>query len=381
MTDIIYQKKEKIKNKARVFNYITNKINFTKQEISKELNISFPTVTKILDMFFENNIIFENGFSEKNTKRKAILYKYNPNAFYSIGIKLELNCISFVIINLSGEEIKKTVIQKDFLNKDDFVLYIIKELDYFVDGFAFRKDIRGIGISLPGIVNDENKVFEIGTNFNLYAKSMKKIEKYFNLPVTLMNEANAGVIGEYILNKDNSKKNIVFISIDTGVGAGIIIDGVLYEGSTFKAGEFGHTTVEINGRKCNCGNHGCLERYCANPAFIGEFSEAFDIANLEYDEIFSKKLHETLEGKEIINKYVDYLASSIRGLLLLLDLDEIIIGGVISKYSHVFEKQLKEKVFNNIFYKNSEILKFSKSIDNSNLIGAALLPLKDIFLF
>ncbi len=292
-----------------------------------------------------------------------------------------MNCISFIIINLSGEEIKKTVIQKNFLNNDDFVLYIIKELDYFVDRFTFRKDIKGIGIFLPGIVNDENKIFEIGTNFNLYAKSMKKIEKHFDLPVTLINEANAGVIGESILNKNNNKKNIVFISIDTGVGAGIIIDGVLYEGSTFKAGEFGHTTVEINGRKCNCGNHGCLEKYCSNPSLIEKFSKIFDLTNLEYDEIFSKKLHETLEGKEIINKYIDYLAASIRGLLLLLDLDEIIIGGVISKYSYVFEKQLKEKVFNNIFYKNSEILKFSKSMDNSNLIGAALLPLKDIFLF
>lgn len=379
MEDLIYQKKEKIRNINRVYWFISQNKFFTKKEISDSLGISFPTVTKIINLLAEKKIIIEKGYSDSNTKRKAILYEYNPNSFYSIGIKLEVSSLSFILINLNGDEIKKTVIIKDFFNDENFVFYIIEELKSFLKGFQFKELITGIGISVSGIVDNKDKILKIGTNFHLFEKDMNAIKDSFELPIYLINEANAGAIGEFFLNKTLSSQNIAFISIDSGVGAGIVLDENLYKGHSSKAGEFGHFTVENNGRKCNCGNSGCLEMYCSNRALIKEFQEKFNLSNLSFVEIFSKGLADTENGKEILERYTDYLAAGIRNILFLLDLDKVIIGGLIANYNKYIEKNLKKKVFNNIFFKDETILEFSKHGDFSNLIGAAFLPFNNLF--
>ena len=380
MEDLIYQKKEKIRNINRVYWFISQNKFFTKKEISDSLGISFPTVTKIINLLAEKKIIIEKGYSDSNTKRKAILYEYNPNSFYSIGIKLEVSSLSFILINLNGDEIKKTVIIKDFFNDENFVFYIIEELKSFLKGFQFKELITGIGISVSGIVDNKDKILKIGTNFHLFEKDMNAIKDSFELPIYLINEANAGAIGEFFLNKTLSSQNIAFISIDSGVGAGIVLDENLYKGHSSKAGEFGHFTVENNGRKCNCGNSGCLEMYCSNRALIKEFQERFNLSNLSFVEIFSKGLADTEKGKEILEKYTDYLALGIKNILFLLDLDKVIIGGLIANYCKYIEEDLKKKIFNNIFLKDETILEFSKHGDFSNLIGAAFLPFNDLFI-
>ncbi|MDP0507224.1 MAG: ROK family protein [Fusobacterium sp. JB019] len=374
MNNLIYQKKEKFKNINRAYSYIAKNNIFTKKELSTSLNVSFPTATKIINILLEKEIIVDSGFSNENIKRKALLYKYNPNSFYSIGIKVELHSISFILINLSGIEIKKTVIVKEFFNDNNFVSYISEQLKMFLLNFEYKNKIIGIGISLSGIVNNDKKIFEIGTNFNIFAKNFDILEETFNLPVYLINEANAGAMGEFFLNETGDFNNLAFISIESGIGAGIILNGNLYSGSTSKAGEFGHFTVELNGRACNCGNHGCLETYCSNEALIKSFEEEFNFKNLSFVEIFSKKLYEKEKGKKILDEYTTYLASSIRSLLFLLDLDKIIIGGLIANYKNIIEEALTKKIFNNIFFKNNNILEFSNYGDFSNLIGAAFLP-------
>lgn len=375
---MFYQKKEKIKNKQKIFKYISSNREFNKQDIANTLNFSFPTVTKFIDEFLVLGIIEEIGSLEGKSGRKSLTYKFNPNSLFSIGIKLEVNRITFILINLNGQEIRKYDIFNNFFNNSNFVNYIVTELKKFLSNFNHLDKIRGIGISLPGIVNDITKQFEIGTNFQLFSKDMKFIENEMKLPVFLINEANAGVFAEYILS-NYSYNNLGYISIDTGVGSGLILNGKLYFGSHSQAGEIGHISIIPNGKPCTCGNSGCLERYCSNTSLIESFESKFKLENLKLSDIFSLKLHLTKEGKKIIDMYILYLASSIRTLQLIFDLDKIIIGGEICyfKDEFEFEEKLNLNILNNIFFKNSELLEFSKYGDLSNLFGAALLPFKD----
>ena len=119
--------------------------------------------------------------------------------------------------------------------------------------------------------------------------------------------------------------------------------------------------------------------YCSNRAFVKTFEEEFNLSNLKFIEIFSKGLADTEKGKEILEKYTDYLALGIRNILFLLDLDKIIIGGLIANYKDYIETSLKKKVFNNIFLEDKTVLEFSKYGDFSNLIGSAFLPFNDLF--
>lgn len=373
-----YQRKEKLKNKNEIFKYISlNKI-FNKQDISENLNLSFPTVTKYIEEFLEQNIIEEIGIQNSRYNRPSATYKFNPNSLYSIGIKLEVNRVSFIITNVLGEILRKNEIHNNFYNNQNFSKYIVQQLKLFLQGFEEQNKLIGIGISLPGIVDDTFKKFEIGTNFQIFSQDMKFIEEEMKLPIFLMNEANAGIFGEYILN-NFTHKNLAFISIDTGIGAGIVLNNKIYEGDNFKAGEIGHISIVPDGRECSCGNTGCFERYCSNTALINDFNENFDLKISSLNDIFFNNLHNTPIGKDILKKYTKHLARAIQTLLLIFDLNKIIIGGEICYYKDYFnlEDNLKNLVFNNLFCKDEDILEFSKYGESSNLIGAGLAPFKN----
>ena len=380
--EIIYQKREKLRNENRTFRFLVEVREFSKFEISQYLNISIPTVTKILERFLTSKLIYETGTNSGKLGRKAVKYQFNPNAYFSIGIKVEMNHISMVLINLDGKILKQTVVKEEFINSENFVFLVINELKKFLWEFDKKEFIKGIGIVLPGVVDPENNMIKLGGNFTLLNQDMKEIEEEFGLPIFLENEANAGAIGEYIVNHSGlqTKKNILFISIDTGIGSGIIVEDQLYRGKGNKSGEIGHIPIIPNGDKCVCGSEGCLEQYCSNLALMKEFEKEFQCEIKEYEDIFQKKFIETEKGKKILERYTWILALGIKTALMMLNSDKIIIGGKISDYKEYFEPLLKEIIFsNNIFSKDTDILEFSSLSDNANLLGAAFIPLGEFY--
>lgn len=375
---MFYKKKEQKITKHRIFRFISTQKKFTKQDLADNLEISFPTVGKYINDFLDIGIIKNLGFYSNKKKYKTLTYEYNPNGIFSIGIKIEINKLSFLIINLKGDEIKKTEIYKNFINNSNSLEYIIEKLKNFLISFPEKEKIKGIGVSLPRVIDNENKEFKVETNIQIFSKDINLLETEFNLPIFLINEANAGVFYEYILN-DYSYNNLAYISIGDGISSGIITNNKIYYGKSSKAGEIGHITVVDDGKKCSCGNKGCLDQYCSNPAFIKDFENAFNLNNLNLYEIFYRNLHLDEKGKNIILNYLNYLSRSIKTLQLLFDLDKIIIGGNIVYYKHLFkmEEVLKVKVCNSIFSSNKNILEFSKFKNNSSLFGAAFFPLKE----
>ncbi|MGL6113792.1 MAG: ROK family protein [Cetobacterium sp.] len=374
-----YQKNEKIKNKNKIFKYISSQKEFNKQDITDNLSLSFPTVTKYIEEFLSLNIISELGMKNSKYNRPAMSYKFNSNSLYSIGIKLEINKISFILINLKGKIIQKEEINNNFYNNPNFIKYILHHLKLFIQNFKDKNKIIGIGISLPGVVNNISKVFEIGTNFKIFSQDMKIIEQEMELPVYLINEANAGVFGEYILH-NYAYKNLSYISIETGIGVGIILDNQIYEGDNFKAGELGHISIIPKGRSCSCGNKGCFEKYCSNLALVEDFKESFPKEYIQsLQDIFFNNLHEDPIGKKILETYVENLARGIQTFMLLFDLNKIIIGGEICNYKNYFNFQelLNSYICTNVFCTNKNIIEFSSQGNDSNLIGAALITFKD----
>ena len=288
-----------------------------------------------------------------------------------------------VLTNLDGTILKRTTVHEEFVNEENFVFLLINELKKFLWEFDKKSSLKGIGIVLPGIVDPANSLIKIGGSFSISTESLKEIEEEFELPIYLENEANAGAIGEYLMNSHElaEVKNMLFLSIDTEIGSGIIVDKVLYRGGKEnKAGEIGHITVVPDGRECSCGFKGCLDQYCSNIALVRDFKEAFNYNFEEYDEIFQSEYIDTPKGREIIENYVKYLSRGILPALLLLNPEKIIIGGKICNYKEYFEEPLKELVFkNNSFYDNSNILEFSTLADTASLLGAAFLPLSNLY--
>jgi predicted NBD/HSP70 family sugar kinase len=378
-----YQEKEKEKNLKLIMSVLKKKRKVTKLELSKKLNLSIPTVTKFINELLNLGIVFEAELSESSGGRRPLVFEFVPDSLLSISIKLELNYLQIALINLDGNIIKRKTINKNFIENKDIIKILIQEIKIFIFEIGILKEkLYGIGISIPGIVSDNELLLKVGTNFKLRDINFEVLQNELNLRVHIENEANCAAIAELFKNKNKNISNILVISIGTGIGAGIIIDNRLYRGQEYRAGEAGHITLYPHGNKCNCGNEGCWELYCSDTALIKQFKNVFpDINSLK--DIFSNKITCTKEFQELIKTFTSNMAIGIRDLMLIFDPNKIIISGDICNYSKYIKSDLELLALKttNFYDTSNKKIEFSSYKSDANLIGAGILAFSDFFSF
>lgn len=238
-----------------------------------------------------------------------------------------------------------------------------------------------VGVGAPGIVNPETGKIETAANiaFRDYPLA-DKISAGLSLPVRLVNDANAAALAESLVGAAAGLKNTVMLTLGTGVGGGIVIDGKIYTGSTFGAGEIGHMVIVHNGRKCGCGRKGCFERYASATGLIETTREkarkypASLIAKEQ--EITGRTAFELMRrgdeaAREAVEEYIDYLATGTANLINLFSPDAIIIGGGVSNEGEALFAPLREKVAECLFSDTTPIVRASLGSD-AGIVGAAL---------
>ena len=370
-------------NKKNILQLLYKNGQLTKQEISKKLYISIPTVISNVNELIVEGYLDEAGVADSTGGRKPIIVRFLPNSRYSFGVCITRNKIRVALINLRLEIIKEEEIRlSEELESIDIIMDKIKEcIDIIVAAFKLPKDkIIGVGFSLPGTVNEEELLLVNAPNLKLKNIHLKKYETKYNYKFYMENEANAAAYAETFLNSDGALKNLVFVSITEGIGAGVMINDNLYKGCNKRAGEFGHMTIVKNGDQCNCGKKGCWEMYASEKALLKQYNQEFNVADKSLKEFF--KLTKTSEvAKSILYNYLDYLAEGIKNIILIADPEKIIIGGKIAYYEEYFKELLIMRVFEeNSFYTKEECsLSFSKLKENASILGAALMTMQDIF--
>ncbi len=211
-------------------------------------------------------------------------------------------------------------------------------------------DLAGIGIGFPGLVDARAGVVKACVNLqdwhNIPVTTMLVNRMGANVPVTIANDANAAALGEHRhYHKINPKiEHLALITLGTGVGSGIVLNGRMFEGGTGLAGEVGHMIVRANGRKCACGQYGCLERYASASAIVGRVREMIErgsesLLTFVVDDPSRKLTAENVvtaarEGdalsRRIIDEAAEFLAIGCVNLCRVIDLQAIIIGGGIT---------------------------------------------------
>lgn len=353
------------KNKNIVYNlfYTTNQEQ-TKQTIANKLNLSLPTVSQNLNELIHSGLIEYSGFSSSNGGRHARTMKIVKDAKISIGIEISKNHISFIAIDLYGNEIAYKNIHKNFRPNNEYKNYVSSSFDKFLDEFSIiKKKILGVGITLPAIINKQLNIIEHAPVLGIKQFDIKNIINNFEYPFHLINDANAGGYAECFFKKH--KKNIAYLFIEKGVGGSIIINSKPYEGDTLKSAEFGHICIQPNGKKCYCGRNGCLESYCTSSVLT-------DDLNLTINEFYNQLLLKNQKYISIFDNYLNDLAKGINIIKMILDCD-IIIGGSITTIIEPYLYILKEKVkLLDCFSDDVDYIHIGKYGNKANCIGAAL---------
>lgn len=336
----------------------------TKQEIAQRLHMSLPTVTQNLKELFDENIFTDAGADESTGGRKARLIKLNKNVYFSVGIELSPKHIRFIAINLKAEELAYEKLEYPFSNTPEYRMVYAKKLEEFLDRFGFsRERLLGVGITMPGIINEQEGIVEIAPVLQLHHMKLSLLTEVIPYPVYVQNDASAGGVAEW-WNYDGPSA-MAYVFLGKGVGGALMIDGKPFEGLNRRSAEFGHMCIHPGGKNCNCGRQGCFESYCSSSVLS-------DDLGMDIKDFFQHLEEKDPYYMEIWDMYVSHLVTAIHNIHMVLDC-EIVIGGILTPYLEdhmpMIRKRLKEKSF---FPDEERYIHLGRCQGKANCIGVAL---------
>ena len=311
---------------------------------------------------------------------------------YRIGVDLGGTNIAVGVVDDSYKIIGKGKVKTNAPRPAEEIFDDIKKaIDLAVaDAGLTMDDISCIGVGTPGSVNKDNGTIEFSNNLkfdNVPAKQM--LEERTGKPCAFENDANAAALGEAFAGAGNGAKNLVAVTLGTGVGSGIILGGKVLGGVNYAAGEMGHTVIVVNGEQCNCGRKGCWERYASATALISQTKEKMqecpdskmwelcdgDINNVSGRTAFNAMYAGDKAAKEVVDQYIYYVSVGVTNIVNTFQPEVVCIGGGISNEGDnlldPIRKYVEEERYTKYSKKQTKICKAVLGND-AGIIGAAL---------
>lgn len=346
VTEMVTGSKELIRdiNMNLVLETIINHTAISRAAIAKHLGLTKATISAIVQELINKKLVIEIGSDDTNLGRKPILLSLHKKAGYVICIDIGVDTISALITDLFGEDcsLKQIKTPKSTANIIQVLINLIESMK-LPDNSTYG--LVGVTLGIHGVI--ANNLVSFAPYYNLSGIDLaKELEQHFNTPVYLENEANLSVIGEMTFQYDYA--NIANISVHSGIGLGIIINHQLYTGYNGRAGEFGHTIIEIDGRQCPCGNKGCLEQYVSERTLMQEYAKMKGLEEESFEH-FRKMYEENDPDAHIImERFIKYMSVCVSNILNAYNPDIVIINSSFTIYfPHVtnqIEEALKSKM-------------------------------------
>ena len=299
-------------------------------------------------------------------------------ANFIIAIDLGGTNLKAALLNLKYKIIDKKILKTGgFIKKEQLISVIVNSVkDIIKEHHLSKSDILGVGLGLPGPIDVERGLVHFFPNIPGWKEvNLKNIlMQRLGLPISLDNDANLMCLAEYKLGAAKSFKNAVCLTLGTGVGGGIIIEGKLYRGRGFAAGEIGHIPINENGPSCNCGGRACLEAYIGNNIILREAKKSFG-RKISLEELSLLAGKGNKKARAIWSRVAEKLGLALVGIVNLLNPDCIVIGGGVANAGKILFDRVREVITKramSIQAKHVKVIK-ARLRDNAGLIGAAIL--------
>jgi len=265
-------------NRFKILHTIRAHKLISRVDITKATGLSQATVTGITASLIDEGLLLEKRPGESEGGRPPILIALNPDGAYAVGVYLSISQINVVIIDLEATILAsyEMPLRKQSYAPEaiaDKVVQAVQECMWQAN-FS-RNQISGIGIALPGLVDSHTGLIRFLPNYQWEKVNLRDmVQKKVGHPTYIENSANSLTLAEQWFGEGRGIDNFIVVTLEYGVGMGIIINGKLYRGHQGTAGEFGHTTVDPDGPLCRCGKKGCIEAFVGNNAILREAEAA-----------------------------------------------------------------------------------------------------------
>lgn len=358
----------KRRNRANTLRCILRSERISQAELAQRLTLSWPTVLQNVKELTALGLVQEVGEYDSTGGRKAKAYAPVRDAKLAVGLEITKNHVGIVLVNLGGEVLRFTRKKEMFSLEEDFSQRLGNLLSEFVSDDNEIARIQGVGIALPGIVDEAANCLVDSHALGLQGVPTSVFSQHIPYPCAFINDANAAGLAE-VLGRD-SLENLVYLSLSNSVGGAILTHGQLYAGNNLRAGEFGHNTLVPGGRRCYCGKDGCLDAYCSAQVLS-------DYTDGSLPDFFDRLRAGDTQLEAVWQEYLGYLAVAINNLHMSFDCNVIAggyVGGFLEEFGGKLYELLEER---NTFQKDASYLKICRYKMEAAAVGAAMIQIEN----
>ncbi|MFA4984149.1 MAG: ROK family transcriptional regulator [Candidatus Omnitrophota bacterium] len=407
MRNIDLQKQEfseKERRNIRILEILRKKGPISRPDISKEIGINVVTVSNYIDDFLKNKLVYEKELDVSEGGRRPTLIELNPHGGYIIGVGLNLMNMVGLLVDLKGNILTKTQIARPRANVKEIaecVLEIIREI--LKRSKQYTANIKGIGVGIAGLINKKDgsihwpqRMDHYYTYASVDLSLAELIEKEFDLPVLIENDATCACFGEQWMDVEREFRNVIYMF--SGVGCGIIINGEIYTGTNGYAGEVSiYNYREDDLFNCKPGNNCFLKRWEADLGITEDLKTVFsrdhraaekffkltsvDATRLELKTILSASQENDPSSVAALERAAKRLGIKVAYLVNLLNPETVIIGGGLEYAGERFLETVNSTVRDWAFREETQDLRiiYSALKENAVAVGAASLVAQKIF--
>ncbi len=352
-------------NKNRIFRLIYNSDKISRQEIADQLGLSLPTVNQNLKMLMEDGLIEYVGNFTSTGGRRAQAITINNNARKAISVNIKADYINVDVVGLKGQIIYSMAVKAHFSKSSAYIENLTNAVRHAVDYVgADADDILGVGITVPGILDDEKQILISAPPLKAKNYNLTKLISAIDYPVVVMNDARAEAYADHWFN-GKSEDEKIYIMLGEGVGGAYINGSAIRNGVHNRGGEFGHMVIHPGGKQCLCGKKGCFEAYVSEKVLSSEL-------DMTLDNFFELAAQENKSNSNVLDEYMDNLALGINNIYTMMDCD-IVLGGTVAPYLKQYENSIKERLVNDYsFDTDADYLRISDGGGSKSGLGAAL---------
>lgn len=311
---------------------------------------------------------------------------------YNVGIDLGGTNIKVGLVNENYEIVEKASTPTNLPRSAEEIVKSMVDTMWKVLNAAKVTigEVNSIGIGTPGVANRNSGVVLYSCNLDFKNVNLRELfKKYLDKPLYVENDANSAAFGEVLAGAGQGYKDVIVVTLGTGVGGGIIIDGKIYTGFNFCGAELGHNVLVYNGRQCGCGRKGCFEAYSSATALINMTRESMEehkdskmweiagsLENVDGKTAFDGMRADDAAAKDVVNMYIDYLGCGLTNIINTFQPEVLLIGGGICKEGENLTNPLNEYIKREAYCVDAERttkLDICKLGNDAGIIGAAFL--------
>jgi predicted NBD/HSP70 family sugar kinase/biotin operon repressor len=321
----------------------------SRADIARWTGLSRSTVSSIVAELHADGIVVDRedgGREAAGSGRPPALIALDPSAGFALGIDFGKRHLAVALADLSHEVLaERRVEMADDYEAGEGMVTAAGLVERLVDETgADPGRVIGVGMGIPGPVHDGGTVGSSAILPGWAGTSPReRMEELLDLPVRVANDANLGALAEYTWGAGRGSCSVVYLKLATGIGAGIVIDGALFQGAGGTAGEIGHTTIDETGDICRCGNRGCLETYAGAAAIASLLSRSFG-EQLDPEQVVSRAADGDAGCRRALADAGRHIGVAVANLCNLVNPERIVVGGSMGHAGDLLLDPLRESV-------------------------------------